>query len=626
MSCRVQITGDAIKAATFEPWARKQWANMESGRKTWHFDGVTIEVIRSGESGVVRIKAEGGIGVLLHPRQGAVKLFTHYSWESTPVGIVAVPEKTLHGVAGGWTNGVTPLAGEYIYPLIDADDASYLLGSESADDDEITGDFADSTGNYGNLYWRNEDADNPVFLSWKGTPARHFRLGSNIEIDGFSTQETSIPGAIDDLPLFTSFGTKIYQSGNVLVEAPRWNWPYSGQDRCLVLGVTQDTDGVLWAVMQSDRYNVPNYIVYFSDGYRMATDDDGAAAGYLSSHSGVTIVFEKHYPTKLGIYTMLWKQGGPVDGWAFVQEWNTGREGIPWFGNKAGTEFVSSTGDRITVGGDWFNASTGSGIYAETKTGADGESIFLHGRFAATFSAHDFYEFALDALVSGSRSLSFSATTDKTYVEPALKAYTGSFRRIYNPDDPAQAPRPLRFQTSTSDTQQVVVGAQFYALVVDGQGTRTFTYNGFTVNDIGVVTSATGCGMGSVTVTDECGDSDTKEVRLPSGVWLDTGNTFWLYGYPYLPQYYNTSIFISGSSKEVWVTTTECQFEQWVDEPYLYPDYTAASAPPSNNPVYPNFTSESCTRTAYPSGVARNYTGHTYVLVYAIYRYTWVCP
>ena len=171
-----------------------------------------------------------------------------------------------------------------------------------------------------------------------------------------------------------------------------------------------------------------------------------------------------------------------------------------------------------------------------------------------------------------------------------------------------------------------MVGAQFYALVVDGQGTRTFTYNGFTVNDIGVVTSATGCGMGSVTVTDECGDSDTKEVRLPSGVWLDTGNTFWLYGYPYLPQYYNTSIFISGSSKEVWVTTTECQFEQWVDEPYLYPDYTAASAPPSNNPVYPNFTSESCTRTAYPSGVARNYTGHTYVLVYAIYRYTWVCP
>lgn len=522
MSCRVQIIGDATKAAAFMPWARKQWANMESGHKTWHFDGVTIEVIRSGESGVVRIMAEWGFGVLLHPRQGAVKLFTHYSWESTPVGIVAVPKKTLHGVAGGWGNGVTPLVGEYIYPLIDADDASYLLGSESAEDDEITGDFADSTGNYGNLYWCNEDADNPVFLSWKGTPTRHFRLANNIEINGFSIQETALKGADEDMPVFTAFGNSIYQNGSVLYTAPRWNWPYTGQDKCFVLGAMQDGNGDIWAIMQSDRYNVPKYVVYFSDGYRIASDNEGDKSSYLSSHSGVTVAFEKEYPTKVGIFTMLWKQGGPVDNWTFVQEWNTGRQGLPWFGNKSGTEFVNSLGSKITVVGTKTDLQPVTGTYKEEMTGGESDSICSHGRFTAAYTDKDFHEFKLDELVYGSRSLSFTATSLKTFVAAVTKVYDDPVDQLYDPDVPEQAPVELHWEVTQYTTTIInSVGTGFNLGAHGGQGNYSVTYSGFTVVD-GVVTSAPSCGMGSVTVTDSCGATITREVRLPSGVWITT--------------------------------------------------------------------------------------------------------
>ena len=514
---QIAFTVGANRAKVFEGGYHKEVLEV---------DGIIVIIDVRDDVAYIIIQ-ETAASIFIHPRQGEVKLFPYYTWESGVAGVYAMPHREVYGVAGGWMDGKTALSGEYIYPMIDEDNASYELTSTSAEDENITGGFAGSSGNYGNLYWYNGDDDDPVFLSWKGTPTRHFRLGNNIEIDGFSVQETAIKGAVEDMPVFTAFGNKIYQNGTVIYTAPRWNWPYTGQDRCFVLGAMQDNSGVVWAMMQSDRYNVPKYVTYFSDGHRIASDNEGDKSFYLTTNSGVTIAFAKEYPNKLGIFTMLWKQGGPVDGWTFVAEWNTGRQGLPWFGNKSGTEFVNPLGSVVTVAGSLVHKPTSVGRYTEEVVlGMAESSMCESGKITALFSDQYPFEYALDAKVYGSVELSFLAQSSRTAAEERTKIYTGSFKAIYDPTIPEQVPVALHWDGGTN---VIVNGEYFIGGAGGGQGTIVYSYNGFTVGDDGIIAYQTPCedgfsAMGSVTATDTCGDSITREVRLTSvGMWLTIG-------------------------------------------------------------------------------------------------------
>lgn len=92
---------------------------------------------------------------------------------------------------------------------------------------------------------------------------------------------------------------------------------------------------------------------------------------------------------------------------------------------------------------------------------------------------------------------------------------------------------PAALTVSGSDTP--TIGSVYSA--AGGQGTVIFSGNGITLNSSGEVTAIPGCGMGSITVTDACGATATKSVRLPSGVWVtDTDNVYYS-GYGSFPSH-----------------------------------------------------------------------------------------
>jgi hypothetical protein len=315
-------------------------------------------------------------GVALHPRSGDVHNipYTEYVYDSI-AGTQPVT-RSIYGVRGGWENGVTPLDTDYIYPLVDEDNATFVVTSESAEDQYIEGSFVGTNGNYGNLYWDNgavydtetKTWDKPyVVLSWRGTPTRHFSLPNNIDIPGFSMFETSTPGLIEDTPVYTAFGTKLYKGGEVLADAPRWSWPYNGSgvgNKCLILGAMQGDDG-LFIVTQNDHYNAPKNVWIYSDGERREGDTETYLATVSDILPPVTIVFTREL-TKPGFFLGLWKSGGKVDGWTLVSEMPYRRTGLPWFGNMSGTEFVCSNGDKLSTDGTYVAISDTAGTYSET--------------------------------------------------------------------------------------------------------------------------------------------------------------------------------------------------------------------------------------------------------------------
>ena len=465
-----------------------------TAKRVLQLDGVTCIVDVKGSSAKIIIVREYASGIILHPRSGVIKTLKYQEYLNDPLlGPYAV-EKTTRGVAGGWRDGKTVLTTEYAFPLIDEDNASFALTKEP--DADIEGEFLLDASNYGNLYWTNGNPENLVTLSWKGTPTRHFRLPSNINLPGLSTQETATPGVWDDMPYFTVFGTNLYQGGYVLYEAPRYNWPYTGSDRCLVLGAAQDKDETIWIVTQSDRYSVPKYFTIFSDGYRLTTDNAGDKSDYVSNNPGVTISFEKEYQTKRGIYTVLWKLGGPVDGWAFVAEFNTGRVGLPWFGNADGTSFVCGNGDVLTTAGALTQKVSESGTFTETSSLS----------FGATFTGNNYYEFLENSLIKSGISLAFSASSGSASTEAKNK--TIAVDAIVVQEAAVEAP-----YISGPD----VFGAGVYTMV-NAFGVVTWTY------------PEGSCGTGTVTGTDACGRTASMTVRLPLGYWTGPTGVYYTTG------------------------------------------------------------------------------------------------
>jgi len=483
--------------------------------EAYELGGCTAILKVRGDSSVAIISC-GDSGVVLHPRTGAVELLSYTEYLNQLGLNVPVPRKTIWGVKGGWLNGTTNYDTANIYPIDDGDNASFGLGveDEEAEEKVVIGEFLQDEGNYGNLYWWNGNVEEPDFLSWKGTPTRHFRVPNNIEIPGISTQETTVPSSGgEDTPVFTTFSHYVYSGGVVLETAPAYNWPNAGPPLAYVLGAARDSEGVIYIVTQSDRFNVPLYIAAFSDG-TIVQNDTGQG---VDPPSGVDRVFYKTYSRKRGIYTQLWKQGNQYQGWDLVWEEETGRQGLPWFADTECSYFVNPLGTKITVQGTKNNLGIeGSGNLKLTAEKVDNVvSICLNGKFESNYVNDALFE----PEGNGSINLSFSTLTTKVYEESKTKVYKGTFDMIYDPDDPEQQPRPL----GITGPLQPVVGSGFS--FVNGQGPYEWSSSGgITLNEQGTVTSLTGCGTTTITVTDACGDSASMLVRL-LGMWSVTGTS-----------------------------------------------------------------------------------------------------
>lgn len=506
-AAQFRILKDYMKVAKLNTYSRV--VTLANGvvitcQKSFNREDIFISVPQAPYTEVV-VKEEFVSGIIFHPRSGAIEMLPYTEYVTDELGSHA-ETKYLAGVKGGWQDGKTELTTPYIYPLVDADNASFVVTKPK---EVLEGEFTGDTGNYGNLYWWNGDEKKPIYLSWKGTPSRHFRLPGSIEVPGFSTFETSRPGAWEDTPEYTAFGTKLYSQGRVLAEAPQWSWPYNGSGvggRCLILGALQSTEGKIYIVTQSDHYYAPDNVFIFSDGHR----EEGAASlknVYLTGKPDVTCVFEKAL-TKPGFFLALWEKGGVVGGWTLVSEVSYSRNGLPWFGNSVGTEFVCSNGDRLGTSGVLTGFGNAAGSWEETAeltsvVGAGNPiwpgEIEYHNvatmAFAADYQGKGFFEFQLLNLINATVGFAFNASSVRHSTESTTHTYTGL--PMYVPE-----PEPL-----TITGTDYFVGGSWQAQ--GGQGVYTWVYP-----------SVSSCGMGTVTVTDECGDNKSMQVRMPSGVWL----------------------------------------------------------------------------------------------------------
>lgn len=475
------------KAAEYY-WFGQKCLDLKTNGARAIVDGTYTIICKFNEEDAVLIVLGGG-GIIFHPRSGVVENLTYIEHLSDPLLGSYPVSHSAPGVAGGWKDGVDILDSKYIFPLDDSDNASFVIISQEdpPDANTQTGGFAEELGNYGNLYWTNGKAgiDGMVVLSWKGTPTRHFRLPSNIDIPGFSTFETSVPGAIEDKPEYTAFGTKLYQNGEVFAEAPHYSWPYNDSGvsgRCLILGACQDAAGAIFIVCQSDHYNKP----------------------------------------PKGFYLTLWKAGTQIDGWDLILEVPYSRNGLPWFGNASGNEFVCSNGDRLSTLGILTKKTAINGTY--TETGIRGLITFK-----SDFTGESYHEFKEDGLVSSPVASSFLAESTASDTESISASDTYKVPVVVRV---AEAIEPLR-----------IIGPEDWSGNLDDY---TIAGGGFPLGSTVTKKPPSGCND-PVSITITCpGGSATVEmyVRL-NGSWILQRTETW----PDPGANYNTYIHESGDTR-----------------------------------------------------------------------------
>jgi hypothetical protein len=145
-------------------------------------------------------------GFICHPRsQNEVDVYV------VPAGLYGQPAMDVVAIDGGWTKdkeGVfTELVTTYDYPLVDSDNASFLLTGGEGGKEIISGYFLGGNGDYGNIYWHNNKTDDTLsIVSYKGIPTRHFPL----------TQQNNITGA--DFAT-NGLGYAIYKNGVLLINS-----------------------------------------------------------------------------------------------------------------------------------------------------------------------------------------------------------------------------------------------------------------------------------------------------------------------------------------------------------------------------------------------------------------------
>jgi hypothetical protein len=287
-------------------------------------------------------------------------------------------------VAGGWVDGEKERTTLQTYPLVDAEQISYLFQKNA--DGDVFGDFVGANGLFGNVFWDNyagytglDSSEQYTALSWKGSPLKHKRIPIDVFISGLSSTETTRMVLGDEVPVYTVFGTYIYFRGEKIA-APRHSWPLntSGtQGRCVVLGAMKAIDGNVFLVAQSDHYGAPESI----------TDDN-------------EITVELVRP---GIYLTLWcsnidedKKRYSIDGWNLIVEHEYPRTGLSWFGDRERSTFVSSNGDTIAVDGtltlnneDYYGVGNDTGNWEE-----DSGAYWFDSKYEMESSAKKyFFEF-----------------------------------------------------------------------------------------------------------------------------------------------------------------------------------------------------------------------------------------
>lgn len=363
--------------------------------------------------------------------------------------------------------GITPdgkqITPVYGYPLVDNDHGSFVLTSDG--NKPPAWGISRDVENYGNIDWIGKDG---TALTFRGPSGRQFPLDPTINYSGFTFFDESV-GDLLPVDYYTPFSPNVYQSGNILTTVK------SGK----VTGV-------------SLLNGVP--VVMVSGNYRNLTNPDGGTGGF---------------------YDEIWINGQRI-GWKIGS-----RASVPWFFNQAGDKAVkggtelsinstTDSGGKVTYSISFSALEGGSGTTSYSADKSTGKwSLGKNGSWPGykDFSDEVLQGIQLIAKYSES-SLRIGSSADRFATLPIMFSGTGVLT-------------PL----SISGPEAASVGALYgYSGGTGGACPQTVLWSmsgGTIVN--GLITSISGCGMGSVTVSlSPSGISATMPVRLPNGVWVNS--------------------------------------------------------------------------------------------------------
>ena len=278
----------------------------------------------------------GDRGFAAYPRSGGAT--------ETPFRLGREPYPALrYGVDhGGWDSGkeFAESTNKQYYPMSGNVNGTALYSF--SEDGEVTGEFTELE--YGNLVWIS--ADKETVYSWRGTPTRHFRVPSDTNIPTLSSVDNTKTVMFDEVPEYTCFGPNLYSGGEVLASLPKYPWADFNQG--WILGAAVNESGT-YVIAYENRKKAPlyEYPVTVNDTFTrfVYANDASAAQEQLNEGEilGTETLLYRGYPT------VVYKIGGPIDGWTRVFEKATARTGLPWFFNEDGTQAVSSGGDKISI-------------------------------------------------------------------------------------------------------------------------------------------------------------------------------------------------------------------------------------------------------------------------------------
>lgn len=377
----------------------------------------------------------------------------------------------IPGQNAGWVKGAPIPPNASVYPLhvLDHSNAAIIKTKEEYSQNK-------TPQLYGNIDWvgvntNTNGGHNEPVLAWKGPPGRTTPFNYREAIPGLTQPDISFSG--DDF--FTCFGPDIYSGGLLFNTLP-------------VVGDVAPK--VLGCALQG------KYLV---------------------------AVVNNHYASISGFFEEIWYSAGGVkelynpetnvNGWRKIYSTPAGRPAQCWFFNKSGTK---ATQGQKEYSVDIVNNTVSLYVYP-TSTGS---MIVSHGSTSRSIAHSGEWEvwsdYKGDTRVTALVRVSGGDTTTSTITESGQAGNVP----LYYPGDGGIS------DIVVTGPEGCTVGAGYSFTGGTGSGcpqTVSWSMSGGTINGSGVVTSISGCGMGSVTATlGPSGKTNTLAVRLPSGIWVTT--------------------------------------------------------------------------------------------------------
>lgn len=478
MPPRIEIIGDAEKAAPFIIWAKREWA-LREGRWYKHVGTCLIELFRSGDTGLIRLLVVTPLmGFAVHPRSS----------------------EYLNGVN---TETNDPIPTPYpMFPHYDDDNGTKLL---SFNENSWVVEIPDSD-NYGLHAWLSEDET----ISWRGWPS--ITLGTS--------RETAIEG-ITQLDVQTAYNT-YYTPLSSYIYSEGEKIPAPGKVRGA--GIS-DLGLVIVATVNYTQYDIAGFA-------NNTINPDGGIGGYYDELyvqvGGGTYIVNGVQQTILTGATN--QSGESLDGWLRIGHTVSSVSNLGvWFSVDGKTAEC----DEGTW--TWSYTPGANGVFASnftTRPIDNNKYQVTPGRTLSSNLEDSDQQQSTASMWLKSSDLSWNLAYMQDAHAVCYMKYSMGGSRYIAVDNLYQDTIPLKYQTRP-DPVNYYIDVFFSGIV--GQpilftpmnfksGPYTWEGGVDVAEDTASATIsyadyAANCGTKTITVTDACGFSSSVEVRMKTGYW-----------------------------------------------------------------------------------------------------------